>query len=128
MMKKLKREKLGDLVANKCEVLELYKNKVIVKVADKESLIAKKIGNIKKGDKVNIFKKNLLSRTEEFFIYVSPVYYMILGFIFGFLLSNDLFHYLLILGATVLGFVQLFILKHFLIEKASSTIYVAVKN
>lgn len=128
MMKKLKREKLGDLVANKCEVLELYKNKVIVKVADKESLIAKKNGNIKKGDKVNIFKKNLLSRTEEFFIYVSPVYYMILGFIFGFLLSNDLFHYLLILGATVLGFVQLFILKHFLIEKAPSTIYVAVKN
>ena len=127
-MRKNKKEKFSDLVVSNCEVLELYKNKVIVKVANKENLIAKKIGNIKKGDMVNIFKKPVLTRTEEFFVYVSPVYYLILGFIFGFFFNNDLFHYLLILGATVLGFIQLFILKHFIIEKAPSIVYVAIKK
>ncbi|MDD4110753.1 MAG: SoxR reducing system RseC family protein [Clostridia bacterium] len=126
-MRKIKKEKYNELIADNCEVLDLYKNKVVVKISKKEKLIAKKIGILKKGDKVKVYKKPALSKIEQIFIYISPVYYLILGFVFGFLFNNDLFHYLFILGATVLGFIQLFILKYFT-EKAPSTVYVAIKN
>lgn len=126
-MNKIKREKYKDLVAESCEVLDLYKNKAIVNVSDKENLIAKRIGRIKKGDKVNLFKMQTINRIDEILIYISPVYYMILGFIFGFLFNHDLYHYLLILGLTLIGFIQFFVLKY-LIKKMPLYYYVAINK
>src|SRR5574344_3018354 len=123
----VKQEKYKDLVAKDCEILDLYRSKVVVKISEKENLIAKKIGKLKKGDRVNIFKMQTVNKVEEILIYISPVYYMILGFIFGFLFSNDLFHYLLVLGMTILGFAQLFILK-FVVQKLPLSFYVSVNK
>jgi positive regulator of sigma E activity len=122
-----KKNKYKDLYAENCEVLDLYRNKAVVKLSEKENLIVKKIGNIKKGDKVEVFVKPTLSRVEEILIYISPAYYLFLGLVFGFLLGNDLYHYLLILGMTLLGFVQLFALR-LLIKKVPETSYVAINK
>ena len=126
-MKYNKKNKYKDLYASNCEVLDLYKNKAIVKISEKENLIAKKIGNVKKGDKVAIFVKPDLRRIEEILIYISPAYYLLLGLIFGFLFHNDLYHYILIVGMTLIGFIQLFALK-FIIKKAPETFYVAINS
>lgn len=119
--------KYKNLYAKDCEVLEIYRNKVIVKVSENKNLIAKKIGSIKRGEKVNLFKIPVINKFVEIFIYLSPIYYLFLGFIFGFLFYNQTYHYLLILGMSILGFIQLFVLKY-IIKKLPSNFYIAVKN
>lgn len=122
-----RKEKYKDLFAKDCEVLETYRNKAIVKVSENENLIAKKIGSIKKGETVNLFKMQSVTKFIEVFIYLSPIYYLFLGFVFGFLFYNQNYHYLLMLGMSVLGFVQLFILRY-MANKIPPNFYVAVKN
>ncbi len=126
-MSQLKEDKYKDLYASKCEVLNTYKNKAVVKVSESENLIAKKIGQINSGDKVNVFKMPILAKSDEIFIYLSPLYYLFLGFVFGFLLKNDLFHYLLILGLSILGIIQLLVIRN-IYQKLPGTKYVAVRE
>lgn len=123
----MRKEKYENLYASDCEVVELYRNKAVIKISEKENLIAKKIGKVKKGDKVKIYKKEIIGRFEEILIYISPLYYLFLGFVFGFLFYNDLYHYLLILGMTVIGFAQLFGLRT-LFRKATPVAYIAVTD
>lgn len=122
---KKKKKKYDNIFVENCEVLEVYKRKAIIKVAEKENLIVKQIGKLKKGDKVNVYSQATVSRIEEIFVYLSPIYYVIIGIIFGLLFNNDLYHYLLILGLSFMGFMQLFGLRA-LIKKMPSVIYLAV--
>ena len=122
-----RKEKYKDLFAEDCEVVEIYRNKAVVKISETKNLITKKIGDIKKGDRVNLFKLKTLTRFTEVFIYLSPLYYLFLGFMFGFLFYNHNYHYLLMLGMSILGFVQLFVLRH-ITNKLPSSYYVSVKN
>lgn len=124
----IQKDEHQDLYASDCEILEVFKNKVLVKVSDNESLVASKIGKIKKGEKVDIYKKPFLDRADEILIYLSPLYYLFLGIVFGFLFPKDTYatyHYLLIVGLTFVGFIQLFLIRYRL-KKMPKTRFVAL--
>lgn len=117
-----------DLYAKNCEILEVLRNKVVVKISSDETLIARKIGNLKRGDKVNIYEAPFLDRMDEVLIYSSPLYYLFLGIVFGFLFPVDTYstyHFLLIIGLTFLGFIQLFVIRNIL-KKQPKTKFIAL--
>lgn len=119
-----------ELYAKNCEVLEIFRDKAVIKVSEDDTLIARRIGKIKKGDKVDVYKRPILDKVDEVLIYLSPLYYLFLGIVFGFLLPSNIYatyHYLFVLSLTILGFAQLFIIKNYL-KKRPNAKFIALDN
>ena len=106
----------GDNIFKKnCEILEIYKNNVLVKAGD-EKFVAKTTEQLNKQDVVNLYKK--LAKNEiNIFVYLLPIMLFILGFGFGFLFKTELYHFLLILGVTFLGLIVLVIVRVYFLKK-----------
>ena len=106
----------GDNIFKKnCEILEIYKNNVLVKAGD-EKFVAKTTEQLNKQDVVNLYKK--LAKNEiNIFVYLLPIMLFILGFGFGFLFKTELYHFLLILGVTFLGLIVLVIVRVYFLKR-----------
>ena len=106
----------GDNIFKKnCEILEIYKNNVLVKAGD-EKFVAKTTEQLNKQDVVNLYKK--LAKNEiNIFVYLLPIMLFILGFGFGFLFKNELYHFLLVLGVTFLGLIVLVIVRVYFLKR-----------
>ena len=106
----------GDNIFKKnCEILEIYKNNVLVKAGD-EKFVAKTTEQLNKQDVVNLYKK--LAKNEiNIFVYLLPIMLFILGFGFGFLFKTELYHFLLVLGVTFLGLIVLVIVRVYFLKR-----------
>ncbi len=117
---------INELVEKDCRILDVYRNKVIVNCSTGK-LITERLEEVKKGDIVEVYKIPFLGKITEILIYLSPLYYLLIGFGLGFLFGNDLYHYLLTVGAMILGIVQMIICK-FWLNKSPKYKYVARKQ
>ena len=106
----------GDNIFKKnCEILEIYKNNVLVKAGD-EKFVAKTTEQLNKQDVVNLYKK-LAKNETNIFVYLLPIMLFILGFGFGFLFKTELYHFLLVLGVTFLGLIVLVIVRVYFLKR-----------
>ena len=96
-----------------CEVLEVVGKKVLVK-KDGEKFVAETNEKLNKQDRVNIIKTSKELTLLESFIYFIPVVLFLIGFGFGFIFKENLYHYLLVLGLTLIGFIIVLFIKLFL--------------
>ena len=82
---------------------------------------------LEKGERVSLFKAATFPKALEIFLYLIPLYFFALSFGFGFFFKNSLTHYLVTLGASLLGILVLLVLR-FTIGKMPENKFIAIKE
>ena len=96
-----------NIISTEAKIEELSKNKALVSYKDGETnkkLVAKLKSNKQVGDNVVLFKDNKYPVWARIMFVLLPVVLFLAGFGFGFLLNNEVYHYVLAASLGVLGF------------------------
>ena len=111
------KKKTNEPVFENCVVLEAGENKIV----------ARTLGKLEKGERVLLFKTASFPKALEIFLYLIPLYFFALSFGFGFFFKSSLTHYLVTLGASLLGILVLLVLR-FTIGKMPENKFIAIKD
>ena len=115
-----------ELFKENCTVLEQNENIVLVS-CENEKIVAKSNGKVAVGEKVNLFKIPYYSQVCEILIYLIPFFTFLLGFGFGFFFKDEIYHFVLVIGTTILGLAILVFVK-FSIAKYPKNKYIIEKQ
>ena len=121
----MKKKKQKPIFEN-CIVLEAGEKSALIQ-AGEYKIVARTPKKLEKGERVSLFKAATFPKALEIFLYLIPLYFFALSFGFGFFFKNSLTHYLVTLGASLLGILVLLVLR-FTIGKMPENKFIAIKE
>lgn len=119
-------KKTNEPVFENCIVLEAGEKSALIQ-AGENKIVARTSNKLEKGERVSLFKTASYPKALEIFLYLIPLYCFALSFGFGFFFKSSLTHYLVTLGASLLGILVLLVLR-FTIGKMPENKFIAVKD
>lgn len=119
-------KKTNQPIFDNCFVLEAGEKSALVQ-AGENKIVARTKEKLEKGERVSLFKTASFPKALEIFLYLIPLYCFALSFGFGFFFKSSLTHYLVTLGASLLGILVLIVLR-LTIGKMPENRFIAVKN
>ncbi len=120
------KKKTNEPVFENCVVLEAGEKSALIQ-AGENKIVARTLGKLEKGERVLLFKTASFPKALEIFLYLIPLYFFALSFGFGFFFKSSLTHYLVTLGASLLGILVLLVLR-FTIGKMPENKFIAIKD
>lgn len=120
------KKKTNEPVFENCVVLEAGEKSALIQ-AGENKIVARASGKLEKGERVSLFKTASFPKALEIFLYLIPLYFFALSFGFGFFFKSSLTHYLVTLGASLLGILVLLVLR-FTIGKMPENKFIAIKD
>lgn len=120
------KKKTNEPVFENCVVLEAGEKSALIQ-AGENKIVARTSGKLEKGERVSLFKTASFPKALEIFLYLIPLYFFALSFGFGFFFKSSLTHYLVTLGASLLGILVLLVLR-FTIGKMPENKFIAIKD
>lgn len=120
------KKKTNEPVFENCVVLEAGEKSALIQ-AGENKIVARTSGKLEKDERVSLFKTASFPKALEIFLYLIPLYFFALSFGFGFFFKSSLTHYLVTLGASLLGILVLLVLR-FTIGKMPENKFIAIKD
>ena len=118
---------MKNLVSNEAIITEKYKNKALVNFTlngENVSKVVKLTKTANKGDTVTVYQIPRFNVVLTVLYSLLPLLMFALGMGLGFLLNNEIYHYVLAAGSALFGF-GIVVLVRFLVVKYNPYKYIA---